>query len=566
MTISKTYSKAASWLLAVVMMFGMLFSSAPTVLAANEGTLNIHKLSSVGVASEVQDPLKTYYQNPTDSLYYEYLAGAKYTLYKIGTFSESNVGGTVSTVYTADPNVKDSSNSTITLSSSTVPGDIDLANSITAGLTGIVTNATTATGALSITSGLDTNGVYLIVESTLPSGVSAGADFIITVPMYNAAASSWDYTVNAYPKNTASTGAISKTVTQVDGSAVTGTGNTFYGNIGSTITYAATVTVPNDYTTSNADSAKNYSKFDIIDSSSPYLELDYTTNPEDGVTIIGSTSGAFTAVTDYTAAYSIPGGEANNVLTVKFTAAGLAKIQAGETLTVSYDAEIQAGAAVAAGALTNKAWIEFTKGTGSGTILPPPTDPPATVKIYSYGVKKMNDAAAPAPLEGAEFVLATKDGTGGYQYLSYNTTTETWSVVAETSAQVFITSTSGSGINSEAILQFKNLDPDETYYLIEKTAPTGYIKLLNPIVITATDNTTDAVYNTYDTSSTYVADTGYSVKVTNVSTANGGIIGGGGLPATGGDGIYLYLIFGAVLMGSALVFYIRLRRKSKVIQ
>lgn len=557
MTELKTYSKAAAILIAVQMIVGMLFGSATTVSAANEGTLNIHKLSSVGVSTQVAG--KTYYQNPTDSLYYEYLAGARYTVYKIGTFSESTVNGTVSTIYTADTNLRDSSNNAVTLSSSTVPTDIDLTNSIAAGLTGTETSATTATGPLSITSGLDTDGVYMIVESGLPTGVSAGADFIITIPMYNAATNNWETTVNAYPKNTASTGAIGKTVTEVDGTAVTGSGNTFYGNIGSTITYAATVTVPTDFSTTDI---APYTKFNVIDEASPYLELQYTTTPEDGITITGSTSGTFTPGTDYTATYSAPGGGANNKLTVVFTADGLAKITAEETLTVSYNAEIQTGAAGSSGAIVNRAWIDFTKGTGSGTITPPPTEPPATVKIYSYGVKKMNDDTTPAPLADASFVLTTKNGDA-YEYLSYNAATEVWSVVAEASAQVFTTSTSGTGIETEAILQFKNLDPAKTYYLIEQTAPSGYIKLLNPVVITATSATTDAVYSTYDTSGTYVPDTGYTVKVTNVSTENSGIIGGGGLPLTGGRGIYLYLIIGAVLMGSAIVFYVKRKKKIK---
>lgn len=557
MTELKTYSKAAAILIAVQMIVGMLFGSATTVSAANEGTLNIHKLSSVGVSTRVAG--KTYYQNPTDSLYYEYLAGARYTVYKIGTFSESTVNGAVSTIYTADTNLRDSSNNAVTLSSSTVPTDIDLTNSIAAGLTGTETSATTATGPLSITSGLDTDGVYMIVESALPTGVSAGADFIITIPMYNAATNNWETAVNAYPKNTASTGAIGKTVTEIDGTAVTGSGNTFYGNIGSTITYAATVTVPIDFSTT--DTAP-YTKFNVIDEASPYLELQYTTTPEDGITITGSTSGTFTPGTDYTATYSAPGGGANNKLTVVFTADGLAKITAEETLTVSYNAEIQTGAAGSSGAVVNRAWIDFTKGTGSGTITPPPTEPPATVKIYSYGVKKMNDDTTPAPLADASFVLTTKNGDA-YEYLSYNAATEVWSVVAEASAQVFTTSTSGTGIETEAILQFKNLDPAKTYYLIEQTAPSGYIKLLNPVVITATPATTDAVYSTYDTSGTYVPDTGYTVKVTNVSTENSGIIGGGGLPLTGGRGIYLYLIIGAVLMGSAIVFYVKRKKKIK---
>ena len=553
MTRMKTHSRAVAILLAMLMMFGAIFASMPNVSAADDGILNIHKLSATGVPSK--ETGKTYFQHPTTGLYHEYLAGAKYTVYKIGTFEEENTGTSVSVVYTKDPNLVMVGGAD--LGSATQPEDIDLTASIAGGLTGVTTAATTATGALSITSGLDEDGVYLIVESTQPAGVATGADFIITVPMYDATTGTWEYVVDAYPKNSATDGAIDKTISQVAGTAVTGTTGSFYANVGDIVTYSVDVTVPTDYITTDPEPTKNYTRFDIIDESSQYLELQYTTDPEDGITITGSISGTFTAGTDYTATYT-PGNP--NKLQIVFTTAGLAKIIAGETLTVSYDAKIQIGGASSAG-MTNKAWIEFTKGTGGSTITPDPTDPVPTVKIYSYGVKKMDDATTPAPLADASFVLAKDNGSGGYDYLSYNATTEVWSVVAEASAQVFTTSTSGSDINSEAILQFKNLDPTATYYLIETAAPSGYVKLLNPVEIKATAATTNAVYNTYDDNGDYVADTGYTVEITNVSDA--GLVGGGGLPTTGGNGIYLYLIIGAVLMGSAVVFYIRLRKKNK---
>lgn len=559
----KMHSKAAAMLLAVLMMFGVFFAGTSTVSAANEGTLHIHKLSSVGVAT--QESGKYYYQNPADNLYYEYLAGAKYTIYKIGTFAETNVGGTISTVFTADPNLVMMTGKTF--GSATEPGDINFAASITAGLSGSVTGETTATGPLTIgtstgiTTSLDANGVYLIVESTLPSGIAAGVDFIITVPMYNLSTKVWETTVNAYPKNTKSDGAIEKTVTEIDGTAVTGTNNTFYANTGSILTYSVDVTVPNDYITNDTDAAKNYTKFNIIDESSQYLELQ---NPSatfaEDITITGTNS--FTAGTDYTATYTTG---TSNKLTITFTTTGLAKIVAGETLTVTYEAEILAGAAGSTGAVTNKAWIEFTKGSGGGTIEPPTTEPP-TVKIYSYGVKKVDDSATPVPLAGASFKIATKDASGNYEYLAYDATNGVWDIVVETAADVFTTSvnTPVTGIADEAILQFKNLDPAKTYYLIETAAPSGFIKLLAPVEIKATAGTTETVYNTYN-NGTYVPNTGYTLKITNVSESNGGITGGGGLPTTGGNGIYLFLIIGGVLMGSAVVFYIRLRKKGKAV-
>jgi len=544
----KATSKVTAWVLALLMVVGTFFASASTAFAANEGTLNIHKLSSVGVST--QESGKSYWQKPSDSLYYEYLAGATYSVYKIGDFTQTTAGGTVSTNYTAVSGLVDTSGAPITLTSSTTGSSIDVTAS---GLTVAATATSTSTGPVSITTGLNTNSVYLVKETSLPSGVSAGNDFIITVPMY--VNNAWTNTVDAFPKNAATDGALAKTIAAIDGAPATSAGNMFYANIGSTIGYAVSVTVPTNY-------GADYTKFNIVDTSSQYLGLQYTTNPQDGVTVSGSISGTYSAVTDYTAVYVQSAGS-DSVLTITFTAAGLARIQAGETLSVSYNAKVLTGADTVTSGISNNARIDFTKNGSDGEITPDPKDPadPDTkdpvIRIYSYGVKKVNETGV-TPLAGAAFVLTTKDAGGNYQYLAYNTTTDTWDVAAsEAAADHFLTSTTGTGIAAEAILQFKNLDPAKTYYLVETAAPTGYAKLPGDVAITATSATTDSVYNTYDTAGTYVADTGYTVKIRNMTDSS--LVGG--LPSTGGNGIYLYLIAGLLLIGGAVVLYVRSRKK-----
>lgn len=547
---TNTMKRAAAWILTLLLVIGTCFVAPSTsVSAANEGTLNIHKLSSSG--STTPDLTKTQYLDTVSGNYYDYLAGATYTAYKIGDMTQTTSGGVVSSNYTPVAGLMNTSGTAITtISNATSAASIDVTAS---GLTSAATATSTATGPVSMTTGLNKDSVYLIKETGLPSGVTSGTDFIITVPMYDAT-TGWIYTINAFPKNTAG-GSITKSISTIGGTAVTpSTTNTYYANIGDTAAYSVAVSVPTDYTTTD------YTKFNIVDTSSPYLGIQTST-----VAVTGSIYGTFISA-DYTVTY------ASNVLTIAFTSVGLGNLTAGETLAIAYDATILTGADTASGGLANSAQIDFTK-NGSGGIIPPtdpvtPTDPTPTIKIYSYGVKKIDDAATPAALAGATFVLTTKNVAGAYEYLAYNTATDTWDVVAtQALADTFVTATSGTNLTSEAILQFKNLDPSITYYLVETVAPTGFDLLPGDVAIVATTASTDSVYNAYTYNSTtsvydYVPNTGYTVQIQNTTTGSGGLIPGGGLPSTGGAGIYLFTIGGLLLIGGAVVLYLHSRKKA----
>ncbi|MFB9767978.1 SpaA isopeptide-forming pilin-related protein, partial [Nocardioides kongjuensis] len=82
----------------------------------------------------------------------------------------------------------------------------------------------------------------------------------------------------------------------------------------------------------------------------------------------------------------------------------------------------------------------------------------------------------------------------------------------------------------------------QTYWLAEVKAPTGYELLAQPVEFTITAATTTV---------------GVDMTVKDVP-ANAGFQ----LPLTGGKGIWLYYIGGALLLGAALVLSIRRRQNA----
>ena len=535
---TRTLPRIQSLLITMLMLLTAVMGFPKTALAANSGTLTLHKLDSTGVSA--QEPGKTYKE--VNGLYHEYLAGAEYTIYQIGTFEQTS--DPVAVVYTPAGGLVDVYGAPITeLNAATNPSNIGVGNLYPAAPPATTTSA----GPLTFNN-LDEFGVYFVKETQLPDGVHGATDFIVTVPMFDRDQRIWESDINAYPKNTHGNAAIEKTI--VSGAAGN-SDNVFYANIGDVLTYKVDVTVPADIENGR------YVQFDIVDTSSPYLQIDMNSVNIFGISAINGSTYNF-AGSDLTITYSA------NILTLAFTEHGIGKLGNGDALQLNYNAEILTGASDSKGGISNEITLDVkTKDKDVDPITPDPDKPDPEVRIYSYGVKKLGDGGS--PLAGAAFVLAEDNGAGGYDYLIYNNTSNEWSIAASINdATVFTTITSGIELDSEAILQFRNLDKDKEYHLIETAAPNGYALLPSPVAIAATENSTDRVYSsyTYDSitgSYTYVADTGYSKSNTNLLDDNNP----GSLPNTGGQGTYLFITAGFALIAVAAGLLIYRRKKDK---
>lgn len=546
------FAKANAVFIAALMAIGLLLSAVAMpqqqAFANNEGTLNIHKLESEGYENQPTGDGKTYVL--AEGKYYAYLAGAEYTVYKIGTFTQTDVNGVVQVKYEAIPGlVYENNGGSVVLNDSTDPSRIDVS-----GLTAVRSGTTTGTGPLVFTgaNGLDENTVYLVKESKTPTGVNVATNFIITVPMY--VNDQWTNTIDAYPKNTTSDPQISKEIIDANG-------NKAYVNVGETVSYQIDVKAPQDM------NSGIYSKFVITDTPSQYLAIDMNTVKIVHRDIAGET---LTETTVYGPGPSVPGNDftvayTNNQLIITLlNTTGTGLVKNGDELIITYEATVLAGAAGnETGAAKNKVQLDLDLAEGPVV----PVDPEPEVKVYSYGVKKVKEDGL-TPLADATFVVATKTGiAGAYERLEYDSVTKEWDV-ADTDADVTkFTTTVSTGTpmapGDEAILQFWNLDKDTTYYLIEIEAPDDYNILPDAIAIKADADSTDKVYSSYayneNTQNYDYVTGGYSVSIQNTLESEYP----GGLPSTGGAGILWYFIIGAVLIGGAATLYVYNRKKNQ---
>jgi len=349
-------------------------------------------------------------------------------------------------------------------------------------------------------------GLYLAVETELPAGAINANNFLISIPM-SVNGQNWLYDVVAEPKNIITDATIEKEI--IGGTSVNGTPLVHSANIGDTITYEITAKLP-----SNLEE-ENYTLFNILDTPGPELSIDI-----DSIAINVGPVGLIRN-TDYTVT---PNGSG---FTISLINSGnhSDKLHNNAVVTVMYNATVTDDA-VPGVAFTNGARIVYEIGnTGAiGTI--PPTEPPTDVYTYSYTILKVDENGDALP--GAGFIIQNLDGG---TYMAWDGTA--WGATSRANATVF-TSDANGHVNLSGLAE-------GDYRITEVNAPAGYTLLRNPIDIRINAATTGETYST-----------------TVVDTPQGGIT----LPETGGIGIYIFTIGGALLIAAAVIYYLRARRKS----
>lgn len=212
------------------------------------------------------------------------------------------------------------------------------------------------------------------------------------------------------------------------------------------------------------------------------------------------------------------------------------KLNANDTIIVTYSATLNENAVIGETGNTNEAKLEYgDKNTISSKTIT------KTYKIPVFKYTKKNGTNE--GLAGAIFTLSkNSNGENPIELVKITETEDTYRVAKETEA-AGITKITKVTTPENGSFTIIGLDAD-TYYLTETKQPDGYNKLSNPVkIVIAADGKITIGDKTVD-----------QVEVENKS--------GSILPSTGGMGTTLFYIFGAILViGSGVVLITKKRMK-----
>lgn len=206
------------------------------------------------------------------------------------------------------------------------------------------------------------------------------------------------------------------------------------------------------------------------------------------------------------------------VITIVFSAAYVASLETGTTITVTYDATINENAVIdSANGNENKVELDYSNQHLEDKVY---------VETYDFQLYKTDGTEF---LDGAGFKLYDA-ATGGNQ-ITVGKDDTGYYVDAESDEEILVDSANGVNV--------RGLAPG-TYYLEETTVPDGYNKLAAREAVTITTGATAAV------------------EITVVNNA------GTELPSTGGIGTTIFYILGGLLViGAAVILVARRKAEDK---
>ena len=415
-------------------------------------------------------------------------------------------------------------------------------------------------------------GLYLIVETRVPENVTSTCNpFFVSLPMTTVDGAAWNYDVTVYPKNQTGNPTLEKTVREAKNSTgknngsltdiTDGYAHTATASVGDTVDYQIISTLPT--ITSKASALSGYTYVDTMSKGIRYnkndvvIEFFKDAGCTDKITTWDENSGKFTVAYD----------DAQNIMTIRMTEAGLAEINEAATvytdsvkrgysdctMRITYAATLTADAQM--GDTDNPNEVELTWKRTNTTYFDTLKD---CCHVYTYGIdvlKQFSDGKG--DIQDVKFLLHNdsddcyiiadlKDGI----YYAKGITTK------KSDATTFVPNSSGHII-------VKGLE-DDSYSLTETATDKGYVLLKDAvkIIIKAAENgqcekcgakllTASATVNGKDVTMT---DGSAIVPLTVVNNP------GFDLPKTGGYGTWMFTIGGVVLLGAAAFIVIRSRK------
>ena len=437
---------------------------------------------------------------------------------------------------------------------------------------GVAMNETDATGH---TSASDMKqGLYLVVETRVPENVTSTCNpFFVSLPMTTIDGTAWNYDVTVYPKNQTGSPTLEKTVREAKNSTGKNTGSltdikggyehTATASVGDVVDYQIISTLPT--ITSKASSLSEYTYVDTMSKGIKYnkndvvIEFFKDAGCTDKIATWDETSDKFTVTYD----------DAANTMTIRMTDTGLSEINESEsvytdsvkrgysdcTMRITYAATLTADAKM--GDTDNPNEVELTWRRTNNTYFDTLRD---CCHVYTYGVdvlKRFSDNGG--NMKNVKFRLHNdtddcyiiadlKDGI----YYAKGITSK------KSDATTFIPNSSGH-------IVVKGLE-DDAYSLTEIATDKGYVLLKEAVKIVITTKENGACENCG--AKLLTASTTVNGKDVTMSEENAvvplTVVNNPGfdLPKTGGYGVWMYTVGGALLL-SVAAFIVAKSRKHK---
>ena len=361
---------------------------------------------------------------------------------------------------------------------------------------------------------------------------------------------------------------INKQVMNNEGNWAKGTST----NIGDPIEFKVTCEVPDH---------ENYPSYTYIiqDEQPDSNVLDHSS-----FKLVSAEKGELTKDMDYTIEFDV-----DETVDFKITILNLKSFTAGDTLTLTYTAELSLDASSTD---MNVATLIYSND---------PTDPSKTgkvssdAKIYSYRyifskfAQNDQNHLLNMSLAGAEFQLYRVGADNSTSLIKFSTKEVSYEVDGQTltytkyivnpdgATDTILTDNDGPANTANTNTQGGHLGEavifglaEGTYHLVETKAPNGYILAEEPFVITINDTigAQTGVVTEFSANGSHVGTIG---NIFNVRFEGGTTLtvwsditnmAGDALPETGGMGTTLFTILGVLLMAGALAFFTSRKRNS----
>ena len=415
-------------------------------------------------------------------------------------------------------------------------------------------------------------GLYLVVETRVPENVTSTCNpFFVSLPMTTVDGTGWNYDVTVYPKNQTGNPTLEKTVRESKNSTGKNSGSltdigdgyahTATASVGDVVDYQIISTLPT--ITSKASALSEYTYVDTLSRGIRYnkndvvIEFFKDAGCTDKITTWDENSGKFTVAYD----------DAQNIMTIRMTEAGLAEINEAATvhtdsvkrgysdctMRITYAATLTADAKM--GDTDNPNEVVLTWRRTNNTYFDTLKD---CCHVYTYGIdvlKRFSDNGG--NLRNVKFRLHNdtddcyiiadlKDGI----YYAKGITSK------KSDATTFIPNSSGhivvKGLEDDAY-SLTEIATDKGYVLLKdavkiviKTAESGQCEKCGAKLLTAS-----ATVNGKDVT---MSEGNAIVPLTVVNNP------GFNLPKTGGYGTWMFTIGGVALLGAAAFIVIRSRK------